>query len=151
MEVYNKEKTQVLTSYDIEKGRIVSDTIDIIIPEIKAVEKQSHYEVVAEYPNGGKDVKEVVDVEPVEYVPAHTEKKEIQVYIPYTESELASFEINKLKQWFNDYYTIHEQKYRRLNTLGLKTDDGVEPLDELKKLYTEAEEKRKKIQELEEN
>lgn len=57
---------------------------------------------------------------------------------------LINDEYIELINWFNDYYSIHEQKYRRLNTLGNK-----EAYDELIKLYNEAEIKRARIQELE--
>lgn len=57
--------------------------------------------------------------------------------------------IHDLKVWFDYYYSQKEQKYRRLHTLGLKCDDGSEPIEKLKELYREAEEKRKEIQRLE--
>lgn len=85
MKVYNQEKTEILENYDLEKGYLKADFIEI--PEVEGVEEQGHYETIKEYPNGGKDVKWVVDVEGVEYQPAHQE--EIEVYIPYTEEELA--------------------------------------------------------------
>lgn len=59
-------------------------------------------------------------------------------------------EINKLKNWFNGYYTIHEQKYRRLIAIDKLCDDGASPSDKLSELYALAEVNRKKIQELEE-
>ncbi len=55
-----------------------------------------------------------------------------------------------LNLWFNNYYTIHEQKYRRLYTLNKLDDDGVPAYDKLIALYNEAENNRKRIQELEE-
>lgn len=58
-------------------------------------------------------------------------------------------EIDYLKLWFNDVYTIEEQKYRRLHTLGKLTDEGKDPYNELINLYNEAEIKRARIQELE--
>ena len=58
-------------------------------------------------------------------------------------------EIDYLKLWFSDVYTIEEQKLRRLHTLGKLTDEGKEPYNELIKLYHEAEIKRARIQELE--
>lgn len=58
-------------------------------------------------------------------------------------------EIEELKTWFDTYYTQHEQKYRRLNLLGLNTDEGKDSLEALRELYIEAETKRKRIQELE--
>lgn len=58
-------------------------------------------------------------------------------------------EINSLKHWFDNDYTRLEQKYRRLNTLNQKCDDGSQPYDKLIQLYQQAENKRKRIQELE--
>jgi len=84
MKVYNQEKTEILENYDLEKGYLKEDFIEV--PEVEAVKEEGHYETIREYSNGGKDVKWVVDVEGVEYQPAHQE--EILVYIPYTEKEL---------------------------------------------------------------
>lgn len=95
MKVYNKEKTEILENYDLEKGYLKADFIEI--PEVEGVEEQGHYETIAEYENGGKDVKWVVDVEGVEYQPARQE--EIEIYIPYTEEELQHFaDENKLNE-----------------------------------------------------
>ena len=58
-------------------------------------------------------------------------------------------EYTDLLYWFENYYKVHDQKYRRLHTLGLKTDEGKDPYDELINLYSEAEIKRARIQELE--
>ena len=58
-------------------------------------------------------------------------------------------EINDLKLWFDIYYARHEQKYRRLHSLGKLTDVGKDPYNELINLYNEAEIKRARIQELE--
>jgi len=54
-----------------------------------------------------------------------------------------------LLAWFDIYYTQHEQKLRRLHTLGQKTDDNKDPYIELLSLYAEAETKRARIRELE--
>lgn len=53
-------------------------------------------------------------------------------------------EIFDIKWWYDHYYTIHEQQYRRLHTLGDTT-----AYDKLIELYKEAEIKRARIQELE--
>ena len=52
----------------------------------------AHYETVAEYPGGGKDVQRVVDVPGVPARPAWTEQLPIQRYIRYTAEELAAQE-----------------------------------------------------------
>ncbi len=54
-----------------------------------------------------------------------------------------------LTDWFDGYYAAHEQKYRRLIALNKPDDDGVSASEKLTALYNEAEEKRVKIQELE--
>lgn len=56
-----------------------------------------------------------------------------------------------LLAWFDIYYTQHEQKYRRLIALGKMCDNGTNPQDNLQQLYIQAEEKRKKIIEIEKN
>lgn len=55
----------------------------------------------------------------------------------------------QIEAWFSDFYTKHEQKYRRLYTLNLNDDDGISGYNKLIQLYNEAEIKRKRIQELE--
>ena len=88
MKVYDLTKTKVLTNYDLEKGYLRKDTIKIYVEEVKAVEEKGHYETIKEYPNGGKDVKWVVEVEGVEYQPAREEIEDVYVFVPYTEEEL---------------------------------------------------------------
>ena len=66
-----------------------------------------------------------------------------------SETEKLQNEMNELKSWFNTYYTEHEQKYRRLNTLKQLTDELEDPYNKLVELYQEAEIKRKRIQEIE--
>ena len=58
-------------------------------------------------------------------------------------------QLEDFKNWFNNYYTIQEQKLRRLHTVGKMTDDGQDPYQALIKLYNQAEINRAKIQELE--
>lgn len=66
-----------------------------------------------------------------------------------TANDLAEQEMRELKVWFDGYYTQHEQKYRRLHLLNKLTDEGTDALSALTALYTEAEEKRARIQTLE--
>lgn len=59
------------------------------------VKEVGHYEVIAEYPNGGKDVKWVIDVPGVEAKEAWDEYEDIQRYILYTEEQLAAKEAER--------------------------------------------------------
>ena len=112
MRIFNENKTVELTEYDAKKGYLKEDVLETEIPEQAAVEKKWHYEVIKEYPNGGKDVKKVIDVEGKPYIPAHIEREEIWIYIPYTEAELkrrkAEDEICELKMKLlqTDYQAI---------------------------------------------
>lgn len=75
-----------------------------------------------------------------------------QEYNEYLESRNAlAREQIELTEWFDGYYTIHEQKYRRLEALSKADDDGENPTVKLKALYEEAEEKRKRLQEVQLN
>ena len=94
MEVYNQNKTEILTEYDLTKGYLTTDYIDEIIPEVQAVQEQGHYVTIAEYPNGGKDVEWVVDVAGAEYQHERIEKVPITVYVPFTEEQLKQQQIN---------------------------------------------------------
>lgn len=64
---------------------------------IEAVEGKYHYETLREYPNGGKDVRKVVDVEGVEARAAWDEEIPIQIYVPYTQEQLDAIEAEKNK------------------------------------------------------
>lgn len=105
MKVYNQDKTQILNVYDLNKGYLINDTIITHLEEIPFVEEKGHYETIAEYPNGGKDVEWVVDVKGVEYQPPKDIIEKINVYIPYTSEELKNKEYQKelqeIKAWFN--------------------------------------------------
>lgn len=71
-------------------------------------------------------------------------------YNEYTANRQKLFdEMLELNNWFDGYYAVHEQKYRRLIALNKPDDDGTNATDKLTALYEEAEAIRRKIQELE--
>ena len=89
MRVFDESKTTKLTEYDLSVGYLKPDKLFIAHHEAQeAVEGQFHYETIKEYPNGGKDVKKVWDVEPQEAREAWDEYEDIQVYIPYTQAQI---------------------------------------------------------------
>lgn len=89
MRIYD-ENDNLMDSYDESKGRLVEDQLFICHHEaVEAVEEQGHWETIAEYPNGGKDVDWIVDVQAVKAQEAWDEYEDIYRYIPYTEEELA--------------------------------------------------------------
>lgn len=86
-----------LTNPDLSLGYLIDDKI--FIKHHKATEKVDekwHYDVIKEYPNGGKDVKKVVDVVGIEAKKAWDEYENVQRYIKFTDEELDN--IRKEKQ-----------------------------------------------------
>lgn len=75
---------------DLTQGRLRSETEAVEHPAQEGVPELSHYETVAEYPSGGKDVRKVIDREGVPAQNAWTEQVPIQRYIRYTAEELAA-------------------------------------------------------------
>ena len=87
------ENNQELQNPDLEKGYLKEDSLFIMHHDaVEAVEEQGHWEVEREYPNGGKDVRWIIDVEGVEAAEAWDEYEDIYRYILYTPEELAEIE-----------------------------------------------------------
>ena len=84
------ENGAVITAPDLTAGCLADDTETVEHPAQEAVAELSHYETVAEYPSGGKDVRKVIDREGVAAKAAWTEQVPVQRYILYTAEELAA-------------------------------------------------------------
>lgn len=125
MKVYNKDKTEELKKYDLEKGYLIDDKL--LIAHHEAVQEQGHYETIAENEFGGKEVEWKIDVAGV---PAYDEFEDIQVYIPYTEKELLQRELYNLEDWFVNYYDIQVKQYERCQRRGKQFDKDIGKLDE---------------------
>ena len=142
MRVFNANKEIELNEYDLEKGYLKPEALEVNVPEQTAVEEVSHYEVIREYPGGGKDVKKVIDVEGKPYVPAHVKREEIQIYVPYTERELAKIEaereISELKG-----------KLRDTDYQAIKYAEGALTLEEYAEMKAQRQAWRDRINELE--
>ena len=96
------ENGAAIETPDLTLGYLVGDTEPVEHPAVEGVEEVSHYETVAEYPNGGKDVQRVVDVPGVPAQAAWTEQMPVQRYIRYTAEELAAQEEARKKQEAKD-------------------------------------------------
>lgn len=92
-----------LVNPDLSRGYLVDDRIFVKRHEaIAPVEERWHYEVIAEYPNGGKDIQKVIDVVGTEAKDAWDEYEDIQRYIEYTEDELKEIEDSNNKPTLED-------------------------------------------------
>ena len=84
------ENGAALENPDLTLGWLRDETEAVEHPAQEGVPELSHYETVAEYPNGGKDVRKVVDRPGVPAQEEWVEKVPIQKYIRYTAEELAA-------------------------------------------------------------
>ena len=96
------ETGAVVENPDLTLGYLTDDTQPLEHPAVEGVEEVSHYETVAKYPNGGKDVRKVIDVPGVPAQAAWTEQVPVQRYIRYTAEELAAQEEARKKQEAKD-------------------------------------------------
>lgn len=92
------ENGAAIENPDLTLGYLVDDTEPVEHPAVEGVDEQWHRETVAEYPNGGKDVKKIIDVPGVTAQAAWTEQVPVQRYLRYTEEELAAQEEARKKQ-----------------------------------------------------
>lgn len=119
-----------ITNPDLSLGYLVDTKIFVKHHKaIEEVEEKWHYEVIKEYPNGGKDIKKVIDVVGIEAKEAWDEYEDVQRYIKFTNEELNNIKkeeqdklttdqrLDKLEQmvlkiyeYFDNYKDIHNEK-----------------------------------------
>ena len=111
------ETGAVVENPDLMLGYLTDDTQPLEHPAQEAVAEVAHYETVAEYPGGGKDVQRVVDVPGVPARPAWTEQLPIKRYIRYTAEELTAQEEARKKA------EAREKLPERVDALETANDD----------------------------
>ena len=111
------ETGAVVENPDLTLGYLTDDTQPLEHPAQEAVAEVAHYETVAEYPGGGRDVQRVVDVPGVPAKPAWTEQLPIKRYIRYTAEELAAQEEERKKA------EAREKLPERVDALETANDD----------------------------
>ena len=105
-------------SLDLELGHIEQAKETIHHDAVEEVKEQYHYETIAVYPNGGKDVKKVIDVEAVKPKEAYDEEVDIQKYILFTKEELEqrlaslkNFKVEQSKTVLKDFLASHPMEW----------------------------------------
>lgn len=117
MEIYDIND-KLIENPDLEKGHIENEKKTIHHDAVEAVEEKYHYETLKTYPNGGKSVKKVIDVNGVKAKDAYDEEVNIQRYILFTEEELKAqleqqkeYRISYSKQALKDYLANNPMKW----------------------------------------
>lgn len=138
MKVYNREKTKILTDYDLTLGKLVGDKIVIVhhdavayqpaisieekVEEIKArggiVEESCGLwaEITDVFENGARTAELIEETPAVEAKDAYDEYENILVYIPYTEEEL---EQEKIRRYEELVETLIRERYSLSEELAL--------------------------------
>ena len=107
-EIYN-ENMERIENPNLSIGYLKNSTRTVHHEAVQAVEEVWHYETVREYPNGGRDVEKVIDVQGVEAKDAWDEEIPIQIYVPYTQEELDRIEEEKNKPTQEERITALEE------------------------------------------
>lgn len=91
MRILDKDNNELTDSSELQSaGKLVKETINTVFhAAVEAVEEEGHYETVAEYPNGGKDVAWVVDTPGRAAREEYWETEDILRFVPFTATELA--------------------------------------------------------------
>lgn len=113
MEIYNGNMERIKNP-DLSLGYLTPGKRTEHHAALQGVAEQWHYETVAEYPNGGKDIRRVVDVPGVEAREAWDEEIAIQIYTPYTADELAQMEAKRNKPTTEQRLAALEEENRQL-------------------------------------
>ena len=111
------ETGAVVENPDLTLGYLTDDTEEIIHPAVEGVEEQWHWETVAEYPNGGRDVQKIIDCPGVQAQKEWVEQVPIQKYIRYTAEELTAQEEARKKA------EAREKLPERVDALETANDD----------------------------
>jgi len=120
MRILNENNMEI-TSPDLSIGYLKQEKIFVQHHEaVEAVEEVWHYETIAEYPNGGKDVTKVVDVPGVQAKEAWDEYEDIQRYVLYTEEELAARDAERNKPTIEERVAAMELAF--LELMGVSND-----------------------------
>ena len=113
MEIYN-ERMERIEKPDLSLGALNPGKRTVHHEAVAGVAEEWHYETVAEYPNGGKDIRKVIDVPGVEARDAWDEEIAIQIYTPYTAEELARMEAERNKPTTEQRLAALEEENRQL-------------------------------------
>ena len=113
MEIYNGNMERI-ENPDLSLGYLTTGKRTEHHAAVQGVAEQWHYETVAEYPNGGRDIRKVIDVPGVEARDAWDEEIAIQIYTPYTAEELAQMEAERNKPTTGQRLAALEEENRKL-------------------------------------
>ena len=124
-EIYN-ENMEHIENPDLMLGYLRPSTRTEHHEAVDGVTEIWHYETIAEYPNGGKDVRKAVDVPGVEAQAAWDEEIPIQIYVLYTQEELNRMDAERNKPAMEDRLIALEEENIQLKEALSALIKGIE-------------------------
>lgn len=99
MRILDKDNNELTDSSELQSaGKLVKETINTVFhAAVEAIEETGHYETVAEYDNGGKDVAWVVDTPGRAAREEYWETEDILRFVPFTAEEIKQKKLSELK------------------------------------------------------
>ena len=116
MRILDEQNNEIEMTEERESlGRLVNETIRTKFHEaVQAVEEIGHYETIAEYPNGGKDVEWVVETPAVAAADEYWDTEDILRFVPFTAEELAQRQIAALKRKLTESDPVFTETFEGL-------------------------------------
>lgn len=108
MRIVDKEGNTI-ENPDYSKGYLIEDSIIVKRHDsVSELKESGHYETIKTYPNGGKDVRYVIDTPGRSAQAPWNEYEEVLRYVEYTESELIDNRIfeHKRQLFDTDYHIL---------------------------------------------
>lgn len=121
MRIYD-ESMEPIGFPDLSMGWLENSTFTVHHEAVEGVKEEFHYETIREYPNGGKDVRKVIDVPGVTAQAAWDEEIQIQIYHPYTQEELEAIEAERNKPTYDQRLEAMEEMIDML-LAGVTSDE----------------------------
>lgn len=113
MEIYNVNMER-LENPDLALGWLEDSARTVHHEAVPGVKEEWHYEVQKTYPNGGRELRKVIDVHGVSAKDAWDEEIEIQIYHPYTKEQMDAMEAEKNKPTQEERIAALEEENKHL-------------------------------------
>lgn len=137
MRIFDETKSYELLpeTIDYTKGHLVSDKKFVMHHEAVEAKEAVYEDIPEELSNGSTQIWKKLVNPAVEAKEAYDEYEDIQVYVPYPESELTERaerkELTTLEKWFTEVYDTQVKQYERCQRLGIEYDNKYGTIAEL--------------------
>lgn len=137
MKIYNQDKTQELNmdELDFSLGHLEKDKLLIAHHDAVEAREAVYVDRIVPEESGFNSIYKDLVFPAVKAREAYDEYEDIQVYVPYTESELQERaerkELTGLENWFTEVYDTQVKQYNRCQRLGIEYDNKYGTISEL--------------------